>query len=467
VSPSGLGPADAASPALEKAGTASPPVLDRAGSPLGEPAEAEDPRAAFERRLRREILVAERLRALFLALVPGTGLLAFLAITSAYPEVVTTLLRGEFDRVPVGLFLCAVSIFELGVLYYTERMLRLGTAPSASLRYLFVFIETSLPTAVIAYYGSIFGPVAALLMPTSFLYFIFILLSTLRLDFWLSTFTGLVAGLEYAALATFWGSTDTGVAEPVLSSLQQHLAKAFILLVTGISAGFVASQLRRSFTSAIRSVEERARILGVFRQHVSPEVVEQLVAKEESASSDLRDVCVMFLDIRGFTSFAEKRSAEEVVAYLNTIFDEGVDAIVSHHGIVNKFLGDGFMAVFGAPTAGRNPCADAVDAGLEVLARIDALVADGRIPATRVGLGLHAGPAVVGNIGSTTRKEYTVIGDVVNLASRLEAVNKELGSQMLVTEEVWRASGRTEGARAREPIRVRGRETPVRIFQLA
>jgi adenylate cyclase len=431
-------------------------------------AAGDDPRAAFERRLRREILVAERLRALFLALVPGIGMLAFLAITSAYPPVVTMLLRGEFDRLPVGLFLCAVAIFELGVLYSTERMLRLGTWPSERLRYLYAFIETSLPTAVIAYYGTILGPIAALLMPTSFVYFLFILLSTLRLDFWLSSFTGLVAGLEYAALAVFWGASDTAVAEPVLTSLQQHLAKAFILLVAGVSAGFVASQLRRSFTSAIRSIEERARILGVFKQHVSPEVAEQLVAKqEESARSELREVCVMFLDIRGFTAFAEKRSAEEVVAYLNTIFDESVDAVVSHHGIVNKFLGDGFMAVFGAPTAGRNPCADAVEAGLEVMARIDALVVKGLIPPTRVGLGLHAGPAVVGNIGSAIRKEYTVIGDVVNLASRLEALNKELDSRMLVTEEVWRASGRTEPARARDPIRVRGRETPVRIYQLA
>jgi adenylate cyclase len=177
---------------------------------------------------------------------------------------------------------------------------------------------------------------------------------------------------------------------------------------------------------------------------------------------------VLFLDIRGFTAFAEKRSAEEVVTYLNTIFDETVEAIVAHGGIVNKFLGDGFMAVFGVADDGRSACADAMAAGTEAIARVARLAASGTIPKTRIGLGLHAGTAVVGNIGSTHRKEYTVVGDVVNVASRVEALNKELGSQMLVTEEVWQGAHRTDAPPlAREPLHVRGRETPVRIFQLA
>jgi adenylate cyclase len=374
---------------------------------------------------------------------------------------------------PVGLFLCAVAGFEFHVLYATEKMLRSGARPSALRRYGYAFVETSLPTLVIFYYATFLGPVQALLMPSAFVYFLFILLSTLRLDFTLSAFTGLVAAVEYAALALFWGSLDTTVAEPVLSSLPQHLAKAGILLITGVAAGFVARRLRSSFTRALESHEEQARILGVFGQHVSPEVVAQLVGRESEAEArgELRVVCVMFLDIRGFTAFAEKRNPDEVVTYLNTIFDAAVEAVVEHRGIVNKFLGDGFMAVFGAPIAEGNPCAHAVAAGLEVLSRIDRLQAEGRIEPTRIGLGLHAGPAVVGTIGATRRKEYTVIGDVVNVASRVEALNKELGTRMLVTEEVWRASGRESQAdiapMSRDPLRVRGRETPVRIFQLA
>jgi adenylate cyclase len=428
-----------------------------------------DPRAAFEQSLAREILSAERFRATLLAVLPTVAMLVFLAVSSAYPDVVTTLLHGKFDRAPVGLFLCAVAGFEFHVLYATERMLRNGQRPSVARRYGYAFVETSLPTLVIVYYATILGPVQALLMPSAFVYFVFILLSTLRLDFALSAFTGLVAAVEYAALALFWGSADTTVAEPVLTSLPQHLGKACILLAAGIAAGFVAGRLRSSFSRAIQSLEERTRILGVFGQHVSPEVVQRLVAPKSEAKSEQRDVCVMFLDIRGFTAFAEKRSPEEVVAYLNVIFDDAVEAVVAHHGIVNKFLGDGFMAVFGvAGEDDSNACSEAVAAGLDVLDRIDKLVTDGRIPSTRVGLGLHAGPAVIGNIGSARRKEYTVIGDVVNVASRVEALNKELGTRMLVTEEVWRNSGRSEETPlSRAPLHVRGREMPVQIFQLA
>jgi adenylate cyclase len=435
----------------------------------------ENPREAFERRLATEILAAERFRATLLAVLPTVAMLAFLAISSAYPDALTTLLRGKFDRAPVGLFLCAVAGFEFHVLYATEKMLRSGTRPSAARRYGYAFIETSLPTLVIVYYATILGPVQALLMPSASLYFVFILLATLRLDFALCAFTGLVAAMEYAGVAVFWGSVDTTVQEPVLTSLPQHLAKACVLLVAGIAAGFVARRLRRSFTRALESLEERARILGVFGQHVSPQVVERLVAGEAEGRSEVREVCVMFLDIRGFTAFAEKHGPEEVVTYLNVMFDAAVEAVVEHRGIVNKFLGDGFMAVFGAPIAEGNPCADAVAAGLEAIARVDALVAAGRIPATRLGVGIHCGPAVVGNIGSTRRKEYTVIGDVVNVASRVEALNKDLGSRLLVTEEVWRGagcvasagSGTDEAPVSRDPLQIRGREMPVRIFQLA
>jgi adenylate cyclase len=438
---------------------------------------AGDAHAAFERRLAREILAAERFRATLLAVLPTAAMLAFLAVTSAYPDVVTTLLHGKFDRLPVGLFLCAVAGFEFHVLHATEKMLRDGTVFSTARGYAYAFVETSLPTLVIIYYATVLGPAPALLMPSAFVYFVFILLSTLRLDFALSAFTGLVAALEYAAVAVL-GNVDgvdsrgsDAVVDPMLTSLPHHLGKACILLVAGIAAGFVARRLRKSFTRAIESMHERARILGVLGQHVSPEVAIQLVDHDEGEGGEQRHVCVMFLDIRDFTAFAEKRSPADVVAYLNAIFEEGVQAVVENKGIVNKFLGDGFMAVFGAPVSDGNPCAAAVRAGLDLLRRVEKLTQEGRVPATRIGLGLHAGPAVVGNIGSTQRKEYTVIGDVVNVASRVEALNKTLGSQMLVTEEVWREAGVAESAAVRalpqEPIVVRGRETPVKILQLA
>lgn len=426
------------------------------------PAAADGSRDAFEIQLARDILAAERFRASLLAFIPTIALFALIVVRAAYPEAIVALLHGNVDVAPAGLFLIAVATFELSVLAWTQRLIKRGQRASRRWRYGQAFVESSLPSAVVVYYAATDGPEPALLMPTVFLYFVFILLSTLRLDFFLSTFTGLVAAAEYALVAFAWrGNID-------ISNATHHGSKAAILLVSGIAAGFVAQRLRRSFTRAIQSVTERQRILGVFGQHVSPEVVDRLVAEKTTGESELRDVCVMFLDIRSFTSFTEKKSPAEVVDYLNTIFDATLDAVVKRRGIVNKFLGDGFMAVFGAPIDDANASGAAVDAALDMVARIEDLVTEGKIPPTRVGIGLHAGKAVVGNIGSADRKEYTVIGDVVNVASRIESLNKELGATILASEEVWSACSRSDiVAKQHDAIHIRGRAEPVRIWQIA
>jgi adenylate cyclase len=427
-----------------------------------------DPRNAFEEQLAREILQAERFRATILATIPSVLLFALVIMRGAYPNIVASLLHGNFDLGPVAMFLMAVAGFEILNLVWIRKMLEQRALASASRRYAQAFVETSLPTAAVVYYATIDGPVQALLMPSVFVYFVFILLSTLRLDFALCSFTGLVAAGEYAAITLLWATGDARIAEPALASVPHHLGKALILLVSGVAAGFVAQRLRRSFKRALESVGERQRILGVFGQHVSPEIVARLVAGEAEARSEMRDVCVMFLDIRDFTAFSEQRSPAEVVDFLNALFESTIDSVVSRHGVVNKFLGDGFMAIFGAPVAVGNSSAAAVDAALDIVARIDRLVAEGKLPPTKVGIGLHAGKAIVGNIGSAQRKEYTVIGDVVNVASRIEALNKELGSCILASEEVWTACGRADSdASPREEIAIRGRSQPVRVWQVA
>jgi len=426
----------------------------------------ETQREAFEERLAREILVSERVRASLLAFIPSLTMLAFLFMSAAYPELMSELLRGSVDRLPIGLFLCVVAAYEFFALFSIERHLRSGKRHRMVRRYFDAFVEVSIPTCVVLYYAADVGAARALLMPTTFIYFLFILLSTLRLNFALCFFTGAVAAVEYAAVAFVLLSGDSELGS--LASFPHHFGKAAILLVSGIAAGFVAQRLKRGFASALESIEERSRVVALFGQHVSPAVAEKLLATNAQQATEMKNVCVMFLDIRNFTAFSEKRSPEEVVDYLNVVFDTAIESVKRHHGIVNKFLGDGFMAIFGAPIAEGNPCADAIDASLEILEGLKGLVAAGKIVPTRVGIGVHAGAAVVGSVGSSTRKEYTVIGDVVNVASRLETLNKAFGSQLLVTEQVWEASGKKlEHVVAREPLSVRGREEAVRIFELA
>jgi adenylate cyclase len=431
-------------------------------------ADASIPEAsAFEQRLTREILTTERFRVTLLAVIPGVSMLLFLAVGAAYPELTAKTFHGQIDRFRVGAFLGGVSAYEFVALRSVERLLKSGAKPPAVRRYVDALVEVSLPSVVIVYYMAIVGPIDALFLPPAFIYFVFILLSTLRLDFALSAFAGLAAALEYAALALFAVTAGSSRgADPVLASIPQHLAKASILLVSGVAAGFVGRQLRRSFVNTLRSVEDRNRVVGVFGQHVSPAVVDRLLAAKADTKSELRLVCVMFLDVRNFTAFSENKSPEEVVGYLNALFALMIASINAHHGIVNKFLGDGAMAIFGAPLDEGNPCRNALRAALEILDRVDEEVAAGRLLPTRLGIGLHAGPVVIGNIGSPQRKEYTVIGDVVNVASRVEALNKDLGSRLLVTDEVWKSGGEGLQGVERAPLTVRGRKAPVQIYEL-
>jgi adenylate cyclase len=246
------------------------------------------------------------------------------------------------------------------------------------------------------------------------------------------------------------------------------ICKSFLFLLSGLLAGFIAGEIRETFSKWIRSMEERNEIIHVFGQHVSPAVVNRLLAQKAGMESEVRFVCLMFLDIRNFTTFSETRTPAEVVNYLNTLFEFMIDDINRHNGIINKFLGDGFMAVFGAPLSDGQECRNAVAAAIEIIAKVEELSASGRIPPTRIGIGLHAGEAVTGNVGSPQRKEYTIIGDAVNLASRIEQLNKQFNSQLLVSESVWdNLAERTIEAVALDPIQVKGRQAPVQIFKLA
>jgi len=144
----------------------------------------------------------------------------------------------------------------------------------------------------------------------------------------------------------------------------------------------------------------------------------------------------MFLDIRDFTPFSESREPEEVVSYLNSLFGFMIEIVQKHNGIINQFLGDGFMATFGAPVSDPESVIHSVEAAREIVIRKTEETLKGNIPPTRIGIGLHYGEAVTGNIGSAMRKQYSITGSVVNIASRIEKLTRQYKTEVLVSEEV-------------------------------
>jgi adenylate cyclase len=369
--------------------------------------------------------------------------------------------HGKLTPIYLYSIIVPFILFEWWVIGAIKRHMRRGLDLPLYRRYLGALIETSMPTVALALHIDSMGSVAALGFVAPMIYFIFIILSTLRLDFWLSTFTGAVAATQLFCMAVFYH--PSGEADP---SIFYHAARSLIVLVCGVLAGAVGHQLHRQFEASIMAATARDRITNLFGQHVSPQVVERLMAEGARADSDIRRAAVMFVDFRSFTAGARSRTPQEVVDRLDGAFAILVDILDRHGGIVNKFLGDGFLALFGAPLEAPDPAHRAVAAAREML-EANARINEATSWPLRIGIGIHLGEVVAGNIGSPRRKEYTVIGDTVNFASRLEALNKDFDSQFLISAAVRDALGEACGdAVSLGEVEVRGYERPMAVWRL-
>ena len=424
----------------------------------------------FEKEFAVESLKSDRLRVTILIGAIISALLIVLLMVLFFYDEFQSAFHGNFK----GFLFAVFVIFGANLLYLLaertilDRLIKKQLRPFHALKYLSAFVETSIPTLGMIV-GSVFlGPVYTLFTPAAFLYPLFISLSALRLNVKLCVFTGAVAGVEYTLLALYFIQKSSGTIEPILTGVPHHLFKGFLLFLTGVVTGLVTRQVKKRILNSFSVVEERNRISRTFGEYVSPEVMGKLLDLKPDLRSENKNVCVMFLDIRNFTGFAEKRTPEEVVQYLESLFEFMIEIVNRHHGIINKFLGDGFMAVFGAPLSDGKDCANALEAAREILARVHEEVNSGTILPTTVGIGLHAGEAVTGSIGSALRREYTVIGDVVNLAARIEKLNKRFDSQLLISEMVWQAVNDDRGkAVPMGQVQVRGREKAIQVYQVA
>jgi adenylate cyclase len=429
-------------------------------------------RPAFESELALEILKSDKLRVTILISAVGVVLLTTLTLAVFGFEDFQNIFHGQFKS--FLMIVLSTMIIGLGCLLVQliviNRLINERRKAHPLLPYVSALIETLTPLAALLATAQFVGPAYVLSTPAPFVYPLLIVLSTLRLDFKLCVFTGAIAAFQYWTLAIVFmtrAETVSGI-EPILLTAPPHILKGFLFLLTGLAAGAVTVQIKKRLLKSFEIVEERNRISRTFGEYVSPIVMKKLLTLKPDLQSEKREVCVMFLDIRDFTSFAEKRTPEEVVRYLESLFEFMIEIVNRHHGVVNKFLGDGFMAVFGAPLSDGDDCLNGVSAAREILSRVEEEVARGNVLPTTVGIGLHAGEAVTGSIGSSLRKEYTVIGDVVNLASRIEKLNKRFQSRLLVSENVWDALG--ESSTEVIPmgnVQVQGRENGIGIYQLA
>ena len=273
-------------------------------------------------------------------------------------------------------------------------------------------------------------------------------------------------------------------------------------IVTGVAAGLPAAmyfqwQIRKLPQSERRGIFERSpleivtlrrevelqrqryeSVKSTFGRYVSPEVVEVLMADPSrlSLGGEEREVAILFTDLEGYSTLSERLSPTETLSLLNRFFDRVNRVVQRHEGMVNNYLGDGALAVFGAPLAIADHSQKALDAATELMAEVDMLDAElaregvpandsGRRIAVRIGL--HSGRVIVGNLGNEQRTDYAVIGDVVNTAARLEALNKTLGTRLLLSDALRRELPRPPALVPLGAHRVKGREQEVEVFTIA
>lgn len=232
---------------------------------------------------------------------------------------------------------------------------------------------------------------------------------------------------------------------------------------------FVLPAITTKMLGSWATLLERRRFREAFGRYVSKEVAAQVLADPGSLEGERREVSILFSDLRGSTAFAETLPPETVAAQLNELFEAMTAAVFRHRGMVNDFIGDAVMAIFGAPVPDPEHALHAVRAALAMDGALRALnerwSAEGR-PQLRMGIGVHTGVVFAGNVGGRDRVKYTIVGDAVNLASRVEGLNKDLGTTMLITEATRAIVGDRAKARDCGPVPVKGRNEPVRLYEL-
>lgn len=414
-----------------------------------------------------EILKSERKRANALFWLFLTGAIALLfQVLFIRSDLLDKNIEPFPFWVPPAYFLFN-TFYAFILVKILDRNLREGKFPPLALRYLGALVESSIPSVLLLYLGSnLEVPILALNSPPELAYFFFIVLSTLRLDMGLAIFIGFVSWAEYLGIVYYLlERTSPEAVDPLLFSFPIYFGKANVFLVGGFLAAFVSRQIRNSFINSLAAETEKNQIRVLFGQHVSPEVVNTLLHQRDDWNGEEKHVCILFFDIRDFTKFAETQKPTDLIQFLNRLFQEIIVCINQNGGIVNKFLGDGFMAVFGAPISNGTDIYSCIQAALAIRKCIQELIEKKEIPSIRIGMGIHSGEVVTGTVGSVDRKEYTVIGDVVNLASRLEQLTKEYARDVILSEPVASALDPSIVELLGE-TRVKGKEKLVRVYAL-
>ncbi len=311
------------------------------------------------------------------------------------------------------------------------------------LRYLNSFLQVSLVSAAIFFDIQAHGIQYAFSSMPPMAYGLVLIVTAFRLRPLMGIFAGIVAASEFGLIYAYFKGTSGELTPELLSQLPSLSwsvtgMKILVLVALGAACSFAAFRVRKQLILLIGEAVRQNQLKSTLGRYVSPEVAKEIIETNEGRiPTRMVQAVVMFGDVRGFTQFSSQRDPKEVVAVLNDVFETVSETVAGHGGTLNKFLGDGFLALFGIYGEDKSPHQTAVNVAFEILAETSKQLAPLGL---QLGIAINAGDVIVGEIGSDGRCEFTAIGSPVNLAARIEAFNRTLGTQLLVprslTEEL-------------------------------
>jgi len=290
------------------------------------------------------------------------------------------------------------------------------------------------------------------------------------LDLLLILIFGIPLGTAMALVSPRWMWFGLALLIPFGILIYVSFVRGYWLNFTLPAGTLTANVMLVSLYRALVEEKEKRKVRSAFGQYLSPEVIRRLLVNPQLVEPRKTEITVMFSDIRGFTTISEKLDAQDLALFLNGYLSDMTKIVFDTQGTLDKYIGDAVMAFWGAPFEEPDHAANACNASLAMMKTVHAMQkrweAEGK-PKLDIGIGLNSGPASVGNMGSTLRYGYTALGDTVNLSSRLEGLNKEYGTHILVNESTY-ATVQNAGFLFRELdiIRVKGKLQPVTIHEL-
>lgn len=280
----------------------------------------------------------------------------------------------------------------------------------------------------------------------------------------------LFVSIAIAIIAGFWVAKKASKPLATLVDVVKRIGEGHLDTEAVVDSKDEFSHLAEAINEMAHGLRERERLKTNFARYVSSQVLDKILQNETTTKveGERRKITVLFSDIRQFTLLAESLPPEQVVAILNEYFDRMIDVIFNHFGTLDKFIGDGIMVEFGTPLDDPQQEDHAVNAAfgmLEALKKLnDEWKAQNKPTQLKIGIGIHTGLAIVGNIGSEKRLEYTAIGDTVNVAARLEQLTKQLQQDILISETTYMALQRKYVCRNLGLIQLPGRSEPIHVF---